>query len=630
MRVQLYTYRFAIAVVGLSIVFLSFGAHRLGKFETTDEHLWKYDRIARYWSALARGDWNGTYINDKPGVTVALISGIGLLSEPDPKKNEMKSIGNDALYEYYAADHTEVTNVRFRLPVLLFATASLSAFFLLCTQAFGSRRAALFSTALIALHPILLGMSQIINPDSFFWVFGGLSATAFLAAERTGKRIFVVLCGVLTGFALLSKYTAFSLFLFYMFALVGRLLFPEHARPDPESARRGLTNIGLVFIIAAATFALFLPASFLHPDYLFSGISQFFQGGMKRTIALLFIAVLSGSLPFIFRRHMPVLLDRTSRLGRPVLFGISLAFLVLIGVSVLNVWTGQRISPVESLRDASYANEPNNFSFKPVMDRKTEPEPGQSAKLFLMEAYPFVFSLTPILLLSLVYASVIAIRGTLSPILARTFFVVTAFMFAYLASTLSAKVITNVRYSILLYPLAALVGGLAIDHALTRFASQKRQKILFITTLSVILILGVATLWQIRPFPFSYTNILLPKTATIHDSWGHGSYEAAEYLNALPDAENVVIWSNSDTVCRFFVGHCLRSRKIDLTRVTPHYFVLSKRGVLKESNRFILQNADNKDVSADRYYEHIDELATWRLNIGGRPGNFVTIIPSNL
>lgn len=628
MRAHTTPFRFAIAVAGLSVVFLSFGAYRLGKFETTDEHLWKYDRIGRYWTALAEGDWNGTYINDKPGVTVALFSGIGLLSEPDPTKNEKQSVDNGALFERYDADHTEITNVRFRLPVLLFATASLSAFFLLLTQAFGSRRAALFSTALIALHPILLGMSQIINPDSFFWIFGGLSAAAFLAAERTGNRTFIFLCGILTGFALLSKYTAFSLFLFYGLVIAGRFLFPHDTRRDLKSAIRGALDIGLVFIVSAATFALFLPATVLRPEYLFNGISQFFDGGTKRTIAILSVTVLSGAVLFVFRHRVSALLTRTNRLGRPALIALSLAFLLLIGISVLNVWTGQRISPVESLRDASYANEPNNFSFKPVMDRKTEPEPGLSAKLFLMEAYPFVFSLTPILLLSLVYACVVALRGTMSPTLARTFFTVTAFTFAYLASTLSAKVVTNVRYSILLYPLAALLGGLTIDHALTRHDSRRRWP--FFATLSVILILGVTTLWQIRPFPFSYTNILLPKTSTIHDSWGHGSYEAAEYLNALPDAENIVIWSNSDTVCRFFRGKCLRSRKINLTRVTPDYFVLSKRGVLKESNRFVLHNATDPGLSADRYYDHIDERAVWRLDIGGRPDNFITVIPSNL
>ncbi|NTW90011.1 MAG: phospholipid carrier-dependent glycosyltransferase [Candidatus Moranbacteria bacterium] len=630
MRLETSSLRYALAIATLSVIFLLFGTYHLGKFETTDEHLWKYDRIGRYWSALARGDWNGTYINDKPGITVALISGIGLLSEPDPKKNEMKSIGNDALYERYDADHTAIANVRFRLPVLLFATASLTAFYLLFAQAFGSRRAALLSTALIALHPILLGMSQIINPDSFFWIFGGLSAVAFLAAERTGHRAFIFLCGILTGFALLSKYTAFSLFLFYGLVLAARFMFPEPVRPEPRSAFRGVLDIGLVFVVAAAIFALFLPATFLHPEYLFSGILQFFDGGTKPAIILLFVAVLSAVILFALRRYASALLDRTSRLGRPALLALSLAFLALIGVSVLNVWTGQRISPVESLRDASYANEPNNFSFKPVMDRKTEPEPGQSAKLFLMEAYPFVFSLTPILMLSVIFASVLALQGTLTPALSRNYFAVIAFTLFYFASTLSAKVVTNVRYSILLYPLAALLGGLAIDHALARFASPKRQQIFFLTTMSVTIVLGIATLWQLRPFPFSFTSVLLPKTSTIHDSWGHGSYEAAEYLNALPDAENIVIWSNSDTVCRFFRGKCLKSRKIDLTRVTPDYFVLSKRGVLKNSNRFVLQNAPDPELSADRYYDHIDELAVWRLDIGGRSDNFITVIPSNL
>ena len=80
---------FIYLILAISIItFFLFGLFHLGKFETTDEHLWKYGRIKQYWTAIAERDWEKTYINDKPGVTVALVSGIGLLLEPDPEANQ--------------------------------------------------------------------------------------------------------------------------------------------------------------------------------------------------------------------------------------------------------------------------------------------------------------------------------------------------------------------------------------------------------------------------------------------------------------------------------------------------------------------------------------------------------------
>ena len=118
-----------------AISFFSFGLYHLSKFETTDEHLWKYDRIPQYWSSLKNQNWEGTYINDKPGITVALISGIGLLSEPDPNENQMLPSGNKLL-EKYDYQQSELTNFHFRLPILIFSTISLLAFFYLSLRAF--------------------------------------------------------------------------------------------------------------------------------------------------------------------------------------------------------------------------------------------------------------------------------------------------------------------------------------------------------------------------------------------------------------------------------------------------------------------------------------------------------------
>ena len=82
------TFVFSMLLISI-LSFFAFGFFHIDKFETTDEHLWKYGRIKQYWQAVKTQDWEKTYINDKPGVTVALVSGFGLLSHPDPEKKQM-------------------------------------------------------------------------------------------------------------------------------------------------------------------------------------------------------------------------------------------------------------------------------------------------------------------------------------------------------------------------------------------------------------------------------------------------------------------------------------------------------------------------------------------------------------
>ncbi len=193
-------------------------------------------------------------------------------------------------------------------------------------------------------------------------------------------------------------------------------------------------------------------------------------------------------------------------------------------------------------------------------------------------------------------------------------------------ATYQARVVTNARYMIALFPLIALAGAVTIDEWVRRLVKEELQKKAFTIITSLLFILGVLTLWQLRPFYFSYTNFLLPNEQSIHDSWGHGFYEAAVYLNALPNAENLVIWSNSNTVCRFFVGKCLQSRQIDLSQVTPDYFVMSKRGVIKVRNQPVLKNNPWPDRDTAYYVDKVQNNPDWQLLLNGRPDNFVNIV----
>ncbi|EKE11937.1 MAG: hypothetical protein ACD_14C00064G0002 [uncultured bacterium] len=611
-----------------ALSFFAFGLFHLGKFETTDEHLWKYGRIKQYWQAIEEKNWEKTYINDKPGVTVALVSGFGLLSYPDPEKMQLAAISeNDpkGIFEKYDTTQIEKINIAFRLPILIFMTLCLFLFFALARKTFDSSWIALFSTMLVAFNPILLGMSQIINPDTFFWIFGGLSALAYLALINTKKKKFILICGALTGLALLSKYTAFMLFLFYALAAASKIIFqkPEVAqKTDWKYLWKNLRDIAAIFLISIFTFSVLLPAVFVKPEYLFKGISQFIT---TKNFILLSLIAIAFVLLAAYKRNLAGKFASILAAKKHIFIAtICALFSFLIIISMINVWTGQKLARVDALRDAAYANEPKEFNFKPLIDKKNDNVIKKNAELFLMESYPFVFSLSPLLIFLIFFVSAKSFTKKISDENATILFPILSFSLLYFASTIFAGIVTNVRYSILLYPLFAILGAVTIAEIANNLSIPK--KITFAISALIILIFGIISLWSLRPFYFSYSNSLLPKEFSIHDSWGHGSYEAAQYLNSLSDAENKIIWSNSDTVCRFFVGKCLRSRKINLDIATPDYFVISKRGELKLSNRFILVNNPNPEKDSDYYFEKLKDNHEWQLLIDNRPDNFIKII----
>lgn len=617
---------FIILLVSIA-TFLSFGLYHLGKFETTDEHLWKYDRIGTYWNALREKDWVHTYINDKPGITVALVSGIGLLSEPHPENNEYltdTTIDTQRLYEKYDSTQTEITNFRFRLPVLIFSATALCAFFYLTYVAFKSLWIALFTTLFIATNPILLGISQIINPDSFFWIFGGLAILSYLALINTQKLQFLFLCGILTGFALLSKYTAFILFLFFGLAAASKMIFQKPKDAKKTTWKIFFTYFGhilLIFILSIIIFAIFLPAVFIEPDYLFKGVSQFLS--VKTIFLAIIIFAFLGGIAFFYKKVIGIIIGTIAQKRELITIITTSLFSFLLIISFVNVWTGQKFAPVDEMRDLAYANEPREFSFKPLINKRAV-TPHNHVQFYLMEAYPLIFSLSPFFIILIFTANYLSFRKKLSDHSAFIINTIIIFLFLYIFSTLYVKVVTNVRYSIVLYPILAIFGAVILRETLRLFKYEEKKHLIGIAT--AIFVIGITSFFLIKPFYFSYTNLLLPKNFSIHDSWGHGAYEAAQYLNALPDAQNLIIWSNSDTVCRFFHGKCLRSRKIDLSIVTPDYFILSKRGVLKEKNHFILQNNPGDTKNTAYYFTKLDHDYVWGININNRPNNFIKII----
>ncbi|MFZ1719977.1 MAG: hypothetical protein WAU28_01325, partial [Candidatus Moraniibacteriota bacterium] len=62
----------AIIIIVL-LVNLTLGLTRLGNYSSVDEPYWTYGRITKFWNGVKAHNWKSTSVNDKPGITVAII-----------------------------------------------------------------------------------------------------------------------------------------------------------------------------------------------------------------------------------------------------------------------------------------------------------------------------------------------------------------------------------------------------------------------------------------------------------------------------------------------------------------------------------------------------------------------------
>src|SRR3989344_7847943 len=115
-----------------------------------------------------------------------------------------------------------------------------------------------------------------------------------------------------------------------------------------------------------------------------------------------------------------------------------------------------------------------------------------------------------------------------------------------------------------------------------------------------------------------YASTLLPRAHFLDiKDMGEGSYEAAEYLNSLPEANMLNVWTDKSGVCDFFVGNCFSF--LDASIFSKHkidYFVLSSGRKSRTMKMTLYQPLKNA---------YFSENAIYKLEIGGRPNNYVKV-----
>ncbi len=628
------TWKIALAFLGCLAVIGVFSAvslDRLGQFETSDERLWKDVRIPQYRKAIAAGDWAKTYINDKPGVSLAILSGSALGSIPDPTKQEMAGkINGKYIYRFFKVNKTESINAGLRFPVVVFTAGMLGILLWLVFLWTRSPAITFFATLFIALNPVLLGISRILNPDAVLWSSSLAAVLCYMIALERRQWRFVLLAGCFFGWALLSKYTANLLTPFFIILLFLSLTLRDEMREGATRILRlKLVQFITVTLVGYILFALLCPAVLSDTRLFWKG--TLLSRGLTPIIAPLglFFALLVIDAVFL-RGRFTLLVSRCMRASRMVLMRIAaIALFGLLVVHVANAWMGATLAPLNDLREVTEVRglgKSVQVAALAFPSADGDMAPVAFAKKMMIQSASTIFALPSAVLIVLILGTLfLSIRGRVEKVSEVFVLFALGLPWIFFIGGLLANVFVNVRYGILLQPFLSLLAAILLIEMIYTLRG-KWKAVFFPGTLLVCGLLQWQALTSIAPYYLNYQNAFLPREFSLADSWGYGMYEAAQWLNAQPDAAQLKVWADRQSFCRFFVGKCIRSSTIDLSVVSPDYFVFTRRNVIKgDAFRW-------KDPSLsvhDAAYYHSDEVLAhpdWELLIGDRPLNYVKIV----
>lgn len=561
---------------------------------TADEHFWFYERTPQYWKSYLTGNWEKTRINDKPGITTAFVSGAGLLWEKNPEKSAVKEIMGPDISRQKT---TERIGKIFRLPILLFNAFFIFCFFWLLKKITKDKWLSLIGSSAILLSPTLLGISQIVNPDSLLWTFSFALLLSFISFIKTQEKKFIFLSALFLALSLLSKYSAC---LFYPVLFFILMIFPIIGFTDKkvfiEKTKFFLWSyVGIIFG-SMAIFSVFMPAVFIKPKYLFKGTIGY--PGMFEIMLIIFslIALILIDSYFNKSRFFSIILDFFEHFKNiipqaiyAVIF-IILAILLISGImekDFLNIWH----IPFDVRQDKAFIKNTNFIQ-----------------KTFL-EFRQLTFSLHPLILIGIFLAMWQGFRRKI--VNEFLIFPFSAFILIFFAAVMTQGLLANIRYSIVLYPVAIIVGVIGLYEFCINL---KKIKIPPIWLWIFLIICSVFSIWKMKPFYFNYTSSLLPKHRIITGAWGYGGYEAVQFINSHPNPENLKVWADYPGVCEFFVGECMAKKyTYDQEKYDFDYFVFSRRGQILENKK---KKATKKPVQ---------EAPAWQLLIGDREENYIKV-----
>jgi 4-amino-4-deoxy-L-arabinose transferase-like glycosyltransferase len=602
---------FAVILAVLAIN-LFFGLPRLAGYSSVDEPYWTYDRTPDFWRAIANKKWKNTKINDKPGVTTAAISGLGLPFIPNPL--EYKSLRQEPKNTETLQDIKDI-NFALRLPIYLTTLAFLLIFFWLLKKLLGDT-VALLSFIFIGLSPIILGVSLIINPDSLLWGFLPLSILSYLVYQKSAssgkeQKKYLIFCGIFLGLSLLTKYVANILYVYLLGLLFLEYIYNFHGtKTFFEYLKKALLNFAIIIAISGLTFFALFPATWKDPSMVLKGTILSVAFKSTWPIFATFLGLILADMLILKSKISSLAINFLAKYGSYLKKTIGSIMLLGIIFVFFNVLGGMKI-----------------FDFVAEM---ASPKGGQEYGLidFLTivsaDLYALLFALTPLVFLSFcwaIFANTWKKESESKEATIVLYFSIFILLY-YIASTAN-HVTATIRYQIVTFPLASIIAAIGLSQLMKIEKVKNRVKNYYV--FSIAILISSVSLFLISPYFFNYSSVLLPQKYVLNlKDMGDGSFEAATYLNNLPNPQELVIWSDKGAVCETFLGKCnVGFNKGDTKDFNFDYFVVStgrkSRSLKLHSAGYWEQNIDFQKLYSS------EEPGIFKVNFGGREDNFVKI-----
>ena len=240
------------------------------------------------------------------------------------------------------------------------------------------------------------------------------------------------------------------------------------------------------------------------------------------------------------------------------------------------------------------------------------------------DLYSLLFSVSPLILIFILFAVINFFRKKELKRETITAVYVIIFIFIYYLGSAVNAVTTTVRYQIMVYPLVFVVAAIGISQFLELKNIKKNIPLPAVYLASIIILFF--SLQGVKPNFLAYASEILPKKFIVNlKGMGEGSFEAASYLNQLPNAHDMTIWSDKGAVCEAFAGKCF----IDFKKKTFEenkfdYFVVStdRRSRTLKLSGSIKNIVDFKNIYASNNYVFNDM-------IDNNPNDFVKVFKSS-
>ncbi|MDD4083001.1 MAG: glycosyltransferase family 39 protein, partial [Sphaerochaetaceae bacterium] len=503
---------YSISLIIVTTLFLIFGLNHLGQFMSVDEPKWVNTRVPQLFESINRQAWGETFINDKPGILPAFLSGaVNIFLDHDEYKS------NPIKYEVYL--------FWWRFPILFFSFLMLFLIYFFIKKLL-DKNYSLLTTGLIALNPVLIGVSQIVNPDATLWNVGFLSFITFFLYLKSSDKKYIWLSGLFFGLALISKYFISIFYIFFFIIICIEYLIKK---TNLNQLFQRCLDVGLLYIISIIIYIILFPNTWVNYEQIWKGTigSGILSPGSNYIlvfISLIFLEtiLLKGSVSNYLRNKFNI--------SKIILLVSSLLFFVFSIILILNVLFGNLFFNFNEY--ILFYFERGGTNFLPDL---------------LSSLYITLFSMTPLLVIGTFLFFLIFLKFNKKIIKNNYLIILSSFIFilVFIFGSSLGGFIASTRYQILLYPVYTLLFSLFLNN----FINIKKNIIYFIFFISII------TTFLSNPFYLHYNNFLNLNNYIISDAWGYGGYELAQKLNQLPDSKTITVWTDREGFNEFFVGN---------------------------------------------------------------------------